>query len=62
MVSSKLGNMETNSFFTYNERTKGICVPTHDKGIIGAMIPEKMKLIEKAVQASKSLRFVLSEP
>lgn len=49
LVSSKLGNMETTSFFTYNERTKGMSIPTSDKGILATMIPEKMKLIEKSI-------------
>ena len=31
LVSSKLGNMETSSFFTYNDRTKGMSIPSADK-------------------------------
>lgn len=49
LVSSKLGNMETTSFFTYNDRTKGLSIPTHDKSIVSIIIPEKMKLIDKTI-------------
>jgi len=62
LVSSKLSNLETASFFTYNDRTKGLSIPTSDKGIVSSLIPDKMKLIEKTIQASKSLRFVMAEP
>ena len=61
LISSKLGNMETNSFFTYNERTKGVSIPSSDKQIIASMIPDRVKLIDKLVQQSKSMRFVSGE-
>lgn len=57
-----MGNCETTSFFTYNDRTKGLNVPTSDKAIVSTMIPEKLKFVEKAIQASKSLRFVMADP
>ena len=62
LVSSKLSNLETTSLFTYNDRTKGLSIPTSDKGIVSQLLPEKMKLVEKIVLSSKSIRFVMSEP
>ena len=62
LVCSKLGNMETTSFFTYNDRTKGLSIPDSNKCIVSAMLPEKLKFVEKAIQLSKSLRFIMSEP
>ena len=44
-----MGNCETTSFFTYNDRTKGLNVPTSDKAIVATMIPEKLKFVEKAI-------------
>ena len=49
LVSSKLHNLETTSLFTYNDRTKGLSIPTSDKGIVASLIPEKMKLVEKVI-------------
>ena len=49
LVSSKMNNLETTSFFTYNDRTKGLSIPTSDKGIVSSLIPDKMKLIEKTI-------------
>mmetsp|Transcript_14178 Transcript_14178/g.19271 ORF Transcript_14178/g.19271 Transcript_14178/m.19271 type:complete len:195 (-) Transcript_14178:1616-2200(-) len=62
LVSSKLSNLETTSLFTYNDRTKGLSIPTSDKGIVSSLLPEKMKLVEKFILSSKSLRFVMGEP
>ena len=49
LVCSKLGNLETTSFFTYNDRTKGLSIPDSNKGIVSAMLPEKLKFVEKAI-------------
>ena len=59
---SKLKNFETSSFFTYNDRTKNLSIPSQDKGITSLLLPEKLKTVEKCVQTSKSLRFVMHEP
>ena len=61
LVTSKLSNLETTSLFTYNDRTKGLSIPTSDKGIVSQLLPDKMKLMEKTIVASKSLRFMMSE-
>lgn len=63
LVTSKLSNLETTSFFTYNDRTKALSIPipTSDKGIVSQLLPDKMKLMEKTIVASKSLRFMMSE-
>ena len=50
LVTSKLGNLETTSLFTYNDRTKGLSIPTSDKGIVTSLLPERMKVIEKMIQ------------
>lgn len=62
IVTSKLGNLETTSLFTYNDRTKGLSIPTSDKSIVTSLLPERMKIVEKMIQQSKSLRFVMAEP
>ena len=61
LVSSKLSNLETTSLFTYNDRTKGLSIPTSDKGIVSSLLPEKMRFVEKLIQTSKSLKFIMSE-
>lgn len=62
LISSKLGHMETTSFFTYNDRTKGMSIPSDSKAVVSQLIPDKMKLVDKVIQLSKSLKFVMSEP
>ena len=54
-------NLETSSYFTYNDRTKNLSIPTQDKGITSVLLSEKLKVIDKSVQTSKSLRFVMQE-
>ena len=34
LISSKLTNMETSSFFTYNDKTKGMSIPSDDKPLL----------------------------
>ena len=61
LVSSRLKNFETPSFFSYNERTRHLSLPTKEPCMCPVLLPDKLKLIEKAIQASKSLRFVMGE-
>ena len=49
LVCSKMSNLETTSFFTYNDRTKGLNIPTSDKAIVATMMPEKLKFVEKSI-------------
>jgi hypothetical protein len=54
LVTSKLKNFETSSFFSYNDRTKNMNVPSQEKGICPFLLPEKIKTIEKQIVNTKS--------
>ena len=34
LITSRVGAIETTSFFTYNDRTKNLTIPSSDKGIV----------------------------
>lgn len=62
LVTSKLKNFETSSFFSYNDRTRNLSVPTQEKGICPVLLPERIKGVDKHITSSKSSRFVMHEP
>lgn len=61
LVSSKMQNYETASFFTYTEKTAKMILPTRDKFIFMQMLPANLKHIEKALNTNKTIKFVNSE-
>lgn len=54
-------NYETASFFSYNEKTAKMVLPTRDKYIFMQMLPQQLKNIEKAILTNKSNKFVHGE-
>ena len=61
IVNSKLKNFETSSYFTYTEQSRNLRLPDKGIGIIPMLLPEKLKIIDKSMQGSKSIRFVMQE-
>ena len=61
LIASKLQSYETASFFSYNEKTAKMVLPTRDKYIFMQMLPQKLKNIEKAITTNKSNKFVHGE-
>jgi hypothetical protein len=61
LVASKMQAYETASFFSYNEKSARLVLPTRDKYTFMFMLPEKLKTIEKAIQVNKTTKFVLSD-
>ena len=61
LVSSRLKNFETPSFFSYNDRTRHLSLPTKEPCMCAVLLPDKLKLIDKSIIASKSNRFVMGE-
>lgn len=49
LISSKMQSYETASFFSYNEKTAKMVLPSRDKYIYMQMLPHKLKNIEKAI-------------
>ena len=49
LITSKLKNLETSSYFTYNDRTKNLSIPTQDKGITSVLLSDKLKTIDKSM-------------
>lgn len=57
-MSSGLHHGETDSMFSYNDRTQELDIPMGDKSNFMQMIPEKTKMIDKYIQRCSALRFV----
>jgi len=61
LIASKMQAYETASFFSYNEKSARLVLPTRDKYTFMFMLPEKLKNIEKAIQVNKTVKFVMSD-
>ena len=49
LVSSRLKNFETPSFFSYNDRTRHLSLPTKEVCMCPVLLPDKLKFIEKSI-------------
>ena len=58
LCSSSLTHGETDSMYSYNERTSDLCIPMGERGPLMQLLPEKLKMVDKFIARANSMKFI----